>query len=79
MARAETQSVENPVAASSPVRTRSRAVQAPDHLLGGALIAFGLFLYVFSSILLPFVVGMSLAYFLDPVRTGSNGSDSAVS
>ena len=32
-----------------------------------ALAAFGLFLYVFSSILLPFVVGMSLAYFLDPV------------
>jgi predicted PurR-regulated permease PerM len=33
----------------------------------GALIAFGLFLYMFSSILLPFVVGMTLAYFLDPV------------
>jgi predicted PurR-regulated permease PerM len=33
----------------------------------GAVVAFGLFLYVFSSILLPFVVGMSLAYFLDPV------------
>jgi predicted PurR-regulated permease PerM len=33
----------------------------------GAVAAFGLFLYVFSSILLPFVVGMSLAYFLDPV------------
>jgi predicted PurR-regulated permease PerM len=32
-----------------------------------AVIAFGLFLYVFSSILLPFVVGMTLAYFLDPV------------
>ncbi len=29
--------------------------------------AFGLFLYVFSSILLPFVAGMILAYFLDPV------------
>ncbi len=33
----------------------------------GAVIIFGLFLYVFSSILLPFVVGMTLAYFLDPV------------
>ncbi len=33
----------------------------------GAVIAFGLFLYIFSSILLPFVVGMTLAYFLDPV------------
>ncbi|WP_457936043.1 AI-2E family transporter [Mesorhizobium sp. 10J20-29] len=34
-------------------------------LLGAAL--FVLFLYVFSSILLPFVAGMVLAYFLDPV------------
>jgi predicted PurR-regulated permease PerM len=33
----------------------------------GALIAFILFLLVFSSILLPFVAGMVLAYFLDPV------------
>jgi predicted PurR-regulated permease PerM len=33
----------------------------------GAVVAFGLFLYVFASILLPFVVGMTLAYFLDPV------------
>lgn len=33
----------------------------------GAAIVFGLFLYLFSSILLPFVVGMTLAYFLDPV------------
>ncbi|MEO4044727.1 AI-2E family transporter [Hoeflea sp. CAU 1731] len=31
------------------------------------LLAFGLFLYVFSDILLPFVAGMALAYFLDPV------------
>lgn len=28
---------------------------------------FGLFIFVFSSILLPFVAGMILAYFLDPV------------
>ncbi|MEX3008256.1 AI-2E family transporter [Hoeflea sp. TYP-13] len=28
---------------------------------------FGLFLYVFRGILLPFVAGMALAYFLDPV------------
>jgi predicted PurR-regulated permease PerM len=33
----------------------------------GALFSFGLFLYVFSAILLPFIVGMTLAYFLDPV------------
>ncbi len=33
----------------------------------GAVVSFGLFLYIFSSILLPFVVGMTLAYFLDPV------------
>ena len=33
----------------------------------GALAVFVLFLMVFSSILLPFVAGMALAYFLDPV------------
>ncbi len=32
-----------------------------------ALAIFVLFLYVFSSILLPFVAGMALGYFLDPV------------
>lgn len=33
----------------------------------GAALVFGLLLYVFSSILLPFVAGMALAYLLDPV------------
>lgn len=33
----------------------------------GALALFGLGLYVFSGILLPFVAGLALAYFLDPV------------
>lgn len=33
----------------------------------GVLAVFILFLMVFSSILLPFVAGMALAYFLDPV------------
>lgn len=32
-----------------------------------AAVAFGLFLYLFSDILLPFAAGMALAYFLDPV------------
>ncbi len=32
-----------------------------------AMVMFALFLFVFSSILLPFVAGMVLAYFLDPV------------
>ncbi|MGH6860232.1 MAG: AI-2E family transporter, partial [Phyllobacterium sp.] len=32
-----------------------------------AMAVFALFLFVFSSILLPFVAGMVLAYFLDPV------------
>lgn len=32
-----------------------------------ALAIFGVFLWLFSSILLPFIVGMTLAYFLDPV------------
>jgi predicted PurR-regulated permease PerM len=31
------------------------------------LIGFIVFLYLFSSILLPFIAGMSIAYFLDPV------------
>jgi predicted PurR-regulated permease PerM len=33
----------------------------------GATAVFAFFLYVFSSILLPFVAGMVIAYFLDPV------------
>ena len=41
----------------------------------GALVALLLFLWVFSDILLPFIMGMALAYLLDPVadwleRTG---------
>jgi len=32
-----------------------------------AAVLFGLFLWLFSEILLPFVAGMALAYFLDPV------------
>ncbi|MDX1483822.1 MAG: AI-2E family transporter [Alphaproteobacteria bacterium] len=31
------------------------------------LVAFGLFLKVFSAVLLPFVAGFAIAYFLDPV------------
>lgn len=34
---------------------------------GISIAVFALFLYIFSSILLPFVVAMALAYFLDPV------------
>nr|WP_255607116.1 AI-2E family transporter [Phyllobacterium sp. 2063] len=33
----------------------------------GAMVFLALFLYIFSSILLPFVAGLVLAYFLDPV------------
>ncbi|MEM8749744.1 MAG: AI-2E family transporter [Pseudomonadota bacterium] len=33
----------------------------------GALVIFALFLFVFRSILLPFIAGMALAYMLDPV------------
>ena len=32
-----------------------------------ALVLFAVFLWMFRSILLPFVAGMALAYFLDPV------------
>ncbi|MCT8990829.1 AI-2E family transporter [Chelativorans sp. SCAU2101] len=59
---------------STPAPQRDKAEQAPLHvpirqlafwLLATALLI--LFLYVFSSILLPFLAGMVLAYFLDPV------------
>jgi predicted PurR-regulated permease PerM len=33
----------------------------------GAVIALAMFLYIFSSILLPFVAGLALAYLLDPL------------
>ncbi len=33
----------------------------------GVFIVFVVFLWFFRSILLPFVAGMALAYFLDPV------------
>ncbi|MGO7420304.1 AI-2E family transporter, partial [Rhizobium ruizarguesonis] len=50
----------------------------PQHVSGNSLkrqiffwlvvlVFFIVFLYVFSSILLPFIAGMAIAYFLDPV------------
>ncbi|HSM42777.1 MAG TPA: AI-2E family transporter, partial [Afifellaceae bacterium] len=33
----------------------------------GAFLALGFFLWLFSGILLPFIIGMALAYLLDPV------------
>ena len=69
----------------------AKADRTPDNEIAEALIAanfrrqirfwllaaalFGLFVYLFAAILLPFVAGMALAYFLDPVadrlqRTG---------
>jgi len=33
----------------------------------GALLAFGFCLWLFSNVLLPFIIGMALAYLLDPV------------
>jgi predicted PurR-regulated permease PerM len=33
----------------------------------GALLALGFFLWLFSDVLLPFIIGMALAYLLDPV------------
>jgi predicted PurR-regulated permease PerM len=36
----------------------------------GALLALLLFLWVFSDILLPFIMGMALAYLLDPLADG---------
>ena len=61
----------------------AKADRTPDDELAEAAIArdfrrqirfwmiaaalFGVFVYLFSDILLPFVAGMVLAYFLDPV------------
>lgn len=36
----------------------------------GALVALLLFLWIFSDILLPFIMGMALAYMLDPLADG---------
>ena len=68
MAKAETRAPKT-VSAAQLAREDETARQFKRQIIFwvGAVIAFGLFLYVFSSILLPFVVGMSLAYFLDPV------------
>jgi predicted PurR-regulated permease PerM len=33
----------------------------------GALLALGFFLWLFSDVMLPFIIGMALAYLLDPV------------
>lgn len=59
---------------STPAPQKDKAERAPQGRLVRqavfwALAAAGLvfFLYVFSSILLPFLAGMVLAYFLDPV------------
>lgn len=61
----------------------AKADRTPDNEIAEAVIAqnfrrqirfwliaaalFGIFVYMFSDILLPFVAGMALAYFLDPV------------
>ncbi len=68
MAKAETKTMK-PVSAAQIAREDEIAHSFKRQIVFwiAALIAFGLFLYVFSSILLPFVVGMTLAYFLDPV------------
>ena len=50
---------------TTPINRASLRHQAVFWL--ATLLAFGLFLYVFRGILLPFVAGMALAYFLDPV------------
>nr|WP_244532756.1 AI-2E family transporter [Phyllobacterium sp. CL33Tsu] len=49
------------------VNTLASSVRRQAVFWTAALLFLGLFLYMFSSILLPFVAGMVLAYFLDPV------------
>jgi len=49
------------------VNTLATSVRRQAVFWTAAMLFLGLFLYMFSSILLPFVAGMVLAYFLDPV------------
>ncbi|MCR4267768.1 AI-2E family transporter [Nitratireductor sp. ZSWI3] len=60
---AETEVESGAVAAGSSGRPLGRQLLFWGLALGGLI----LFLYVFSSILLPFLAGLVLAYFLDPV------------
>lgn len=48
--------------AATPINWRQQAF-----FWVGAVVVFGLFLFIFSEILLPFIAGMAVAYFLDPV------------
>jgi predicted PurR-regulated permease PerM len=47
--------------------TETRELKRQAVFWFGAFLAFTALLWVFSSILLPFVAGMAIAYFLDPV------------
>ncbi|MEK1853327.1 MAG: AI-2E family transporter [Phyllobacterium sp.] len=49
------------------VSTLGASVRRQAVFWTGAMTFLALFLYIFSSILLPFVAGLVLAYFLDPV------------
>ncbi|CAN7520492.1 AI-2E family transporter [Phyllobacterium sp. LjRoot231] len=49
------------------VNTLATSVRRQAVFWTGAMLFLALFLYIFSSILLPFVAGLVLAYFLDPV------------
>ncbi|MET3792634.1 AI-2E family transporter [Aquamicrobium terrae] len=62
MAKARSRTDEGAARAEMSVAWRRQAL-----FWGAAALVLVAFLYVFSSILLPFVAGMALAYFLDPV------------
>ncbi|PSJ61057.1 AI-2E family transporter [Kumtagia ephedrae] len=62
MAKARQRSAEAP-AGEAPSGTLQRQIRF--WIIAAVIVAF--FLYIFSEILLPFVAGMVLAYFLDPV------------
>jgi predicted PurR-regulated permease PerM len=49
------------------VTTLGASVRRQAVFWTGAMLFLAFFLYIFSSILLPFVAGLVLAYFLDPV------------
>ncbi|MBB3235192.1 AI-2E family transporter [Phyllobacterium endophyticum] len=68
--KAEPVSVEVPdrdIHVDVQVNTLGASVRRQAVFWTGAMLFLALFLYIFSSILLPFVAGLVLAYFLDPV------------
>jgi predicted PurR-regulated permease PerM len=59
--------IRDPQGADMPYHVSGASLKRHILFWLGVLVGFIIFLWFFSSILLPFVAGMALAYFLDPV------------